>query len=127
MPGHWLCEARPQAACFIRHAKRSGVTRSFNNHVFLSPCPFVVCDFSPVIARTPSPGLEQGVEALINFVREPWNVRKVDIAMYIDSPLSDSLCFALPLLSYNDGKWKSVIEMVRGFATASTSTQLPLC
>lgn len=54
----------------------------------------------------------QGMEALISIAKEPWNVRQADLTMSIQSPMSDSLCFALPLLSFKDGKWSSVIEMV---------------
>ncbi len=52
------------------------------------------------------------MEALINMTKEPWSLRHVDVVMYIDSPLSENLCFALPFVSYRNGVWRSVIEMV---------------
>ncbi len=53
------------------------------------------------------------MEAMIKIAQEPWNLKVLDLVMYIDSPMSDSLCFSLPLLSYSHGKWKSVVEVVR--------------
>jgi hypothetical protein len=68
----------------------------------------------------------QGVEAVLHATKEPWNLRQVDVVMYIDSPLSENLCFTLPILSYRNGVWKSVVEMVRSMHTR-TRTRKHTC
>ena len=52
--------------------------------------------------------LWQGLESLIVLATDRAPLDRLDVTLCVDSPVSDQLCFTIPLLTYEDGKWTSV-------------------
>ena len=77
-----------------------------------------------MVSNTSTVLLCQGIEALVGLAKDPWNLRKLRITMHIDSPLSENVCFSLPLLSFSNGSWSSIVELVRTLARICLRSQL---
>jgi hypothetical protein len=61
---------------------------------------------------------DQGTEALVTLAKDVAPIEALDVVLCVDSPMIDQVCFTMPLVSYQDGRWQHCFQAdVRGVGT----------